>query len=31
MNHDGEKKEGNMCDPDHYLMSPVLGPGKVTW
>ena len=31
MNHDGETKEGNFCNPDLYLMSPVLGPGKVTW
>ena len=31
MNHDGETKEGNFCDSDMYLMSPVLGPGKVTW
>lgn len=31
MNHDGEIDEGNNCDPDLYLMSPVLGPGKVTW
>ena len=31
MNHDGERSEGNTCSPDRYLMSPVLGPGKVTW
>lgn len=31
MNHDGESDVGNNCDPDMYLMSPVLGPGKVTW
>lgn len=31
MNHDGETLEGNNCDPNRYLMSPVLGPGKVTW
>lgn len=31
MNHDGEKFEGNDCDPDKYLMSPILGPGKVSW
>ena len=31
MNHDGETSEGNTCDPDKFLMSPVLGPGKVTW
>lgn len=31
MNHDGETNEGNNCDPDEYLMSPILGPGKVSW
>ena len=31
MNHDGEIAEGNDCDPNRFLMSPVLGPGKVTW
>jgi len=31
MNHDGEKSEGNDCDGDKYLMSPILGPGKVIW
>ena len=31
MNHDGERTEGNTCSPDRFLMSPVLGPGKVTW
>ena len=31
MNHDGEVSEGNSCDPSKYLMSPVLGPGKVDW
>jgi hypothetical protein len=31
MNHDGETTEGNRCSPDEFLMSPVLGPGKVTW
>ncbi len=31
MNHDGETAEGNNCNPDKFLMSPVLGPGKVTW
>ena len=31
MNHDGESIEGNTCSPDNYLMSPVLGPGKVSW
>ncbi len=31
MNHDGERQEGNNCDPDKFLMSPILGPGKVTW
>ena len=31
MVHDGEVQEGNTCSPDSYLMSPVLGPGKVTW
>ena len=31
MNHDGEVAEGNRCDPTMSLMSPVLGPGKVTW
>ncbi len=31
MNHDGESREGNNCNPDKFLMSPVLGPGKVTW
>ena len=31
MVHDGEQQEGNTCSPDNYLMSPVLGPGKVTW
>lgn len=31
MNHDGERREGNDCNPDKYLMSPILGPGKVTW
>ena len=31
MNHDGETTEGNLCSPDKFLMSPVLGPGKVTW
>merc|ERR1712117_233528 len=31
MNHDGETTEGNRCSPDQFLMSPVLGPGKVTW
>ena len=30
MNHDGETTEGNRCSPDQFLMSPVLGPGKVT-
>ena len=29
MNHDGETTEGNRCSPDQFLMSPVLGPGKV--
>ena len=29
MNHDGETTEGNRCSPDRFLMSPVLGPGKV--
>lgn len=31
MNHDGETNSGNQCDPNKYLMSPVLGPGKVRW
>lgn len=31
MNHDGETSEGNDCNPNNHLMSPVLGPGKVTW
>ena len=31
MNHDGETTEGNLCSPDKFLMSLVLGPGKVTW
>ena len=31
MNHDGESLEGNTCSPDDYLMSPILGPGKVSW
>ncbi|TRY70666.1 hypothetical protein TCAL_09680 [Tigriopus californicus] len=31
MNHDGESRAGNTCDPDKYLMSPILGPGKVSW
>ncbi len=31
MNHDGDARERNGCDPDKFLMSPVLGPGKVTW
>ena len=31
MNHDGETSSGNTCDPNTNLMSPVLGPGKVTW
>ena len=31
MVHDGERTEGNSCSPDSHLMSPVLGPGKVTW
>ena len=31
MNHDGETSSGNSCDPNKNLMSPVLGPGKVTW
>eukprot|EP00095_Tigriopus_kingsejongensis_P012524 maker-scaffold455_size166772-snap-gene-0.42 protein:Tk12524 transcript:maker-scaffold455_size166772-snap-gene-0.42-mRNA-1 annotation:"a disintegrin and metalloproteinase with thrombospondin motifs 18-like isoform x1" len=31
MNHDGESREGNTCNPDKFLMSPILGPGKVTW
>ena len=31
MNHDGESNSGNHCDSNKYLMSPVLGPGKVTW
>ena len=31
MNHDGETGEGNLCSPDEFLMSPVLGPGKVDW
>ena len=31
MVHDGEIGEGNNCSPNKYLMSPVLGPGKVTW
>nr|XP_040579861.1 A disintegrin and metalloproteinase with thrombospondin motifs adt-1-like [Lepeophtheirus salmonis] len=31
MNHDGELDEGNTCNPNKYLMSPILGPGKVTW
>ena len=31
MNHDGETHEGTYCDPDKYLMSPILGPGKVSW
>ena len=31
MNHDGETGEGNSCDPNLSLMSPVLGPGKVSW
>ena len=31
MNHDGESNSGNHCDANKYLMSPVLGPGKVTW
>ena len=31
MNHDGETGEGNDCDANTYLMSPVLGPGKVSW
>ena len=31
MNHDGETNENNHCDPDKFLMSPALGPGKVTW
>ena len=30
MNHDGETTEGNRCSPDQFLMSPVLGPGKVS-
>ena len=31
MVHDGETHEGNTCSPDSFLMSPVLGPGKVSW
>ena len=31
MVHDGEQGEANTCDPSSHLMSPVLGPGKVTW
>ena len=31
MVHDGETHEGNNCSPDSHLMSPVLGPGKVSW
>ena len=31
MVHDGERGEANTCDPSSHLMSPVLGPGKVTW
>ena len=31
MVHDGESQEGNNCSPNDFLMSPVLGPGKVTW
>ena len=31
MNHDGEANEGNYCDTDKYLMSAILGPGKVAW
>ena len=31
MNHDGEANEGNYCDADKYLMSAILGPGKVAW